>query len=361
MERKIKIAQIGCGKMAKYTMRYAFEKGAEVVLAFDVNEEIIGSDIGTIMETERKDVFVEDIQFLESRLKEIKPDIAIVTTMSLLNDLEDVLRACCNAHVNVITTCEEAFFASNSNPKLFHELDSLAKAGGITITGCGYQDIFWGGLVSNLASSTHAITKIKGSSSYNVEDYGIALARAHGAGLTLDEFERDIASSDNIREIEREALIQSRAFLPSYMWNVAGWISDKLGLHITSINQKCIPKTHEEDIYSSTLDMTIKAGDATGMSAVVTAQTKEGITIEAECIGKVYSESEFDVNEWTIEGEPNTTMIINKPCTVELTCADIINRIPDVLNARSGFVSTSEMPELKYRVLDLNEYVTKEE
>ena len=45
----------------------------------------------------------------------------------------------------------------------------LAKAGGITITGCGYQDIFWGGLVSNLAASTHKITKIKGSSSYNVE------------------------------------------------------------------------------------------------------------------------------------------------------------------------------------------------
>lgn len=53
-------------------------------------------------------------------------------------------------------------------------------------------------------------------------------------------------------------------------------------------------------------------------------------------------------------------MVINKPCTVELTCADIVNRIPDVLNARSGFVSTSEMPELRYRVKDLNEYVLKD-
>ena len=106
--------------------------------------------------------------------------------------------------------------------------------------------------------------------------------------------------------------------------------------------------------------MTIKAGDATGMSAVVTAETKEGITIEAECIGKVYNENEFDVNAWTIEGEPNTTMVINKPATVELTCADIVNRIPDVINSRSGFVSTSEMPEPKYRVNSLNEYIEKE-
>ena len=360
MERKIRVAQIGCGKMSKYTMRYAEEKGAEVVLAFDVSSDVIGSDIGLIMETSKKNVVVEDINNLESRLNEVKPDIAIVTTMSLLNDLGDVLRTCAKCHVNVITTCEEAFFASNSNPTLWKELDSLAKAGGITITGCGYQDIFWGNLISNLASSTHRITKIKGSSSYNVEDYGIALAKAHGAGLTLDEFERDVASSDKISKEAREKLIQNREFAPSYMWNVAGWLIDKLGLHLTSISQKCVPQTSKEDIYSSTLDMTVKAGDATGMSAVVTAETEEGITIEAECIGKVYSPEEFDINAWTIEGEPNTTMIINKPATVELTCADIVNRIPDVINSRSGFVSTSEMPELKYRVKDLNEYVEKE-
>ncbi len=360
MKRKIKVAQIGCGNMSEYTMRYVFEKGGEVVLAFDCNKDVIGNDIGKMMKSDPKGIIVEDVHCLEERLKSVQPDIAIITTMSLLGDLEDVLRACCNAHVHAITTCEEAFFASNSNPKLFQELDSLAKAGGITITGCGYQDIFWGNLVSGLASSTHTISKIKGSSSYNVEDYGLALAKAHGAGLTLEEFERKIASYDNISKEERERLINEREFLPSYMWNVVGWLSDKLGLRIKNINQKCLPMTHNESIYSSTLNMTIKAGDVTGMRAVVTATTVEGIIIEAECIGKVYSEAEFDANVWTIEGEPETTMVINKPCTVELTCADIVNRIPDVLNARSGFVSTSEMPELRYRVNDLNEYVIKD-
>jgi len=359
MERKVKVAQIGCGKMSKYTMRYVYEKGAEMVLAFDICEDLFGTDIGSIMELDDKGIKVEDIKNLEARLKEVKPDIVIVTTMSLLNDLEDVLRICAKSGVNVVTTCEEAFFASNSNPSLFKELDTLAKANDVTITGCGYQDIFWGGLISNLAASTHKITKIKGSSSYNVEDYGIALAKAHGAGLTLEEFDQEVASVDRMTPEERQKLIDNREYAPSYMWNVAGWLIDKLGLHLTSISQKCVPMTHDEDIYSSTLDMTVKAGDATGMSAVVTAMTEEGITIEAECIGKVYSSEEFDVNEWSIIGEPETTMVINKPCTVELTCADIVNRIPDVINARSGFVSTSEMPELMYRVESLNTYVNK--
>jgi 4-hydroxy-tetrahydrodipicolinate reductase len=103
--------------------------------------------------------------------------------------------------------------------------------------------------------------------------------------------------------------------------------------------------------------MNIPAGHATGMSAVVTAETEEGIILEAECIGKVYSEEEFDKNEWTVIGEPETTITVQRPATVELTCADIVNRIPDVINAVPGFIPTSQMPEPTYRVKDLHEYL----
>jgi 4-hydroxy-tetrahydrodipicolinate reductase len=40
--------------------------------------------------------------------------------------------------------------------------------------------------------------------SYNVEDYGIALAKVHGSGLSMADFDRDIAQTDS---------------LPSYVWN----------------------------------------------------------------------------------------------------------------------------------------------
>ena len=343
----LKIVQYGCGKMSVYTMRYVIDNGGEIVGAVDINPNVIGKDIGDIMGTDKKGVVVENVANAEQMLMTLKPDCVIVTTMSLLADVEDALMLCAKCGVNAITTCEEAFYPMNSNPTLTTKIDQLAKENNCTITGSGYQDAFWGNLITTLVGASHNITKIKGSSSYNVEDYGIALAKAHGAGLTKEEFNAQVASADEISDEERQKVIESGAYAPSYMWNVNGWLCDKLGLTVISQRQKCVPQFNDYDIESSTLGMTVKAGMATGMSAVVTTETQEGITLETECIGKVYNKDEFDRNAWTVYGEPDTTLVIEKPDTVRLTCATVVNRIPDVIKAEPGFVPTSRMGELK--------------
>ena len=345
----LRVVQYGCGKMSKYTMRYVYEKGGEIVGALDINPAVIGKDIGTIMECEDKGVVVTDVANARELLAELKPDACIVTTMSLLSDLEEALTICAELGINAITTCEEAFFSWNSNPTLTKKLDELAKQNNCTITGSGYQDIFWGQLISSICGATQSIKRIVGESWYNVEDYGIALAEAHGAGYTLAEFDEKIASIDRMSDEERQKLIDSGEYAPSYMWNVNGWLCDKLGLTPTHQSQECVPETYHEDIESSTLGMTVKAGDATGMSAVVTTETEEGITLVTKCVGKVYAPDEFDINEWTVEGEPNTTITVQRPATVELTCASVVNRLPDLVAAKPGFVPTAEFGELNFK------------
>ena len=348
MEQKIKAVQYGVGKMSLYTMRYMLEKGIEIVGAVDVNPAVIGKDIGEILGREKLGVVVTSAENAEEMMQTTKPDICIITTRSLIAELEEPYMLCAKLGINAISTCEEAFYPQNSNPTLTNKIDELAKANNCTITGTGYQDIYWGQLITSIAGSTQKITKIKGSSSYNVEDYGIALAEAHGAGLTLEDFDKQVASVDRMSDEERQEIINKGEYAPSYMWNVNGWLCSKLGLTIISQTQKCVPQTYKDDIYSSTLDMTIKAGDATGMSAVVTTKTKEGITIESECIGKVYAPDEFDKNVWTVEGEPTTTITVEKPATVELTCATVVNRIPDVIKAEPGYVTTEKLGDLQF-------------
>lgn len=352
MERKLRLAQYGCGKMSVYTMRYAIEKGAEIVCAFGRSSNI-GRDIGEIAGIGKTGVFVQDSRNAVAIMNETKPDACIITTASLMHDLKRPFLDCIESGVNAITLCEEAFYPWNSAPKTTRMLDGLAKEKNVTLCGSGYGDVFWGNLITIIAGATHTIKKITGKSSYNVEEYGIALARAHGVGLSLEDFAREIAAADDISLSERDALISEETFLPSYMWNSNGWLCSQLGLTVKEQTQTCFPQTHDTELRSETLQMTIPAGHATGMSAMVTTETEEGIVIEGNCIGKVYAPGEFDQLVWSIHGEPDTEVVINRPATVELTCATIVNRIPDLIAAPPGFITSEKMPMNRFRSRDI--------
>lgn len=357
MNRKIRIAQYGCGKMSVYLMRYVLEKGAEIVAAFDVNPAVIGKDIGEIMGCGAVGIIISDAWEAAKVLGALKPDVCIIATRSTMIDVKDAFTVCAKNGVNAISTCEESLYPWNSSYEITKELDELAKANNCTLCGSGYPDMYWGSLITTLAGSIHTLKKIKGSSSYNVEDYGIALAEGHGAGLSIEEFDKQIGKYNDLSYEEAQKMIADGVIEPSYMWNQNGWLCSQLGLHIVSQTQKCIPITHKDDLESSTLGRTIPAGYATGMSAVVTTQTEERITLETSCLGYVYGPEDMDRNEWTLEGEPDTTLSVNRPATVELTCATLTNRIPMLIDAPPGYITTENMPVNYYLVKPMHEYV----
>ena len=333
MDRKIKVVQYGAGKMSRYLMRYVLEHGGELVGAFCRNKTHIGKDVSEIIGNGYPfvGVTVENSADADKRIGELKPDVCIIATRSTVAELEDIFTICAKHGVNAITTCEEALYPWNSSPALTTKLDKLAKEGGCRLTGVGYCDLYWGTMVTNLAGSS--------------------------AGLTVEEFNKTIGCYNDTPSDEMKELVESGKYVPSYMWNQNGWLCSKMNLHITSQTQKCIPCVDKEDLKSETLGMVVKAGDATGMRAIVTTETEEGITLVTECVGKIYNPEETDKNVWTLHGEPETTCIVNQPATVELTCATLVNRIPQLIDAPAGYVTTDQFPYNEYMVHPMNEYV----
>lgn len=334
----LKVLLWGFGNMNKITLRYLKERGYKIVGV--VGHHNIGESpfavAGLPVPVEDSNLKIVHSNsaktFLEELCKSQKPDCALVATRSTIKDLSESLLLLGSHGINAVTIAEEAFYSVNTSKELTAKINETFKANKVSVTGTGYQDIFWGFLPVTLLGATHKAEKVKGFTQYNVDDYGIALCEAHGVGLTVEEFEKTIAKSEEA----------------TYVWNSNEWIANCLGWGVKKITQVITPILAKKDLFSKSFTKNVEKGKVIGMKANVKTECLNGIEIETDMIGVVYDEQDIDSCRWVIQGEPTTEVVINRPATVELTCASAVNRIPQVVKAKEGYVPSFELGLIKY-------------
>jgi hypothetical protein len=339
--RRIKAVVYGVGAMNSIATRMMLEKGVDIVGALARSPEKVGRDLGEVAGLGfQTGVTVEDDpdRVLSSR----QADIAVLAVASYMSDMYEHLRRCAEHGVNAVTIAEEALYPWNTAPMATAELDRLARSTGVTLTGTGHQDVYWVNLVSMLLATAHRVEAVTGRASWNVDDYGPEVTKDQRVDTTVDDFEAWL------READRP---------PSFGRNTLGALVDDLGLSVASQESTTRPEIAQQPVQSKSLGVTVAPGRVIGFTDIDTVRSHQGITLSFEMTGRLYLEGEADINDWTVSGEPNLRLTNPAVPTMMSTCCQLVNRIPDVINAPPGFITIDKLPQLRYRTYPLGVYV----
>ena len=343
--RRIKAVVYGVGAMNSVATRMMLEKGVDIVGALARSPEKVGHDLGEVAGLGyQTGVVIDDDP--DRVLSTRQADIAVIAVSSYMSDMYEHLHCCAGHGVNAVTIAEEALYPWNTSPTQTAELDRLARRNGVTLTGTGHQDVYWVNIVSMMLGTSHRIDTVTGRASWNVDDYGPEVVKDQQVDTTLEEFEDWLAEADRP---------------PSFGRNTLGALVADLGLSASEVTTTTRPEIATQPVDSSTLGITVQPGRVIGFTDVDTVITNEGITLVFEMTGRLYSEGEADINDWTVTGEPELRLINPAVPTGVTTVTQLVNRIPDVINAPPGFITIEKLPALRYRAFPLGMYLNDRE
>ncbi|WP_349827052.1 hypothetical protein [Brevibacterium litoralis] len=170
-----------------------------------------------------------------------------------------------------------------------------------------------------------------------MDDYGPELAAGYQVGKTAEGFEAWTRIDEEVP--------------PTFGRTCLDAIVRDLGLTPQEITHEKRPEyAPAGGLHSNAFDTDIAERLVIGYTDIDRITTEEGHIFVFEMTGKIYAEGEGDINVWDFTGEPDLYLSNGTVPTMMTTCTQLVNRIPDVVAARPGFVPVTELPRIRYRV-----------
>ena len=330
---KPRLVIYGVGQYGSLVTKFADAKGWPIVAAYNRVGDKIGEDLGQVAGLGKDlGVIVEDCD--QADFSNLDADIGVVTVTNQLALNHDAHTRLLGAGLNVVCHGSQSYFPYGCNPDLAEELNTLAITNGVTFTGSGIWDMsrIWAGLLV-----AGPCTEIRSLYHSSITDLGDGQATKEqvaqlGVTLTVEEF--------MAKGLDKSPIAGSYVTIPQHV--LAG-----LGFTLKDSQTRIEPVIFEQDYLSELMGCVIPAGHIVGFRVIANVQTTEGVTASAHIELREFHEGEVEHMFWSVDGEPATRIRTEREDSAHATAACLFNRIPDVINARAGVVTVSELGPLR--------------
>lgn len=326
---KTNVIIYGCGVMGRRVTEALEEKASlQVVGAVDIDENLVGKDLGQILE-KPKTLGIPIEKDAGTLFARVNAQAVVLTTTSHLEVVFPQIEECLQAKLNVVSTCEELSYPWMRHPDLTRQVDDLAREHGVTVVGTGINP---GYLMDTLPLMLTAlclrVDSIKVTRMMNSAKRRLPFQKKVGTGMTQAEFKE---------KIEAKVITGHVGLLESIHMIAAGlgWVLDE------AIELPPQPVITDKVIKTGLGE--VKPGDVVGLTSVAFAKKdgREVITLEFNANADV--DEEYD--EVVIEGLPRVHEKILGGVHGDIgTVAVTVNTIPRAVAAAPGVKLMKDLP-----------------
>ncbi|MEM2364792.1 MAG: hypothetical protein QXD81_04885 [Candidatus Bathyarchaeia archaeon] len=331
VHEKFKVSLVGVGAMGKLIAKLALEKGFDVVGAFDIDENIVGKDLGDVIGIGRElGIIVEKDLTL---MRDIGADVAIYATVARVRELLPQVLPAIRAGIDIVSTCEELIYPWHIPES--REIDREAKKHNVTVFGTGVNPGFtMDVLPAVLTSVCHEVNGVEIKRVVDVSPYSIRDMMMWGIGLSTEEWW-------GLRKDGKVGMIGLDC--------IAHYVSNCLGVKIDKIEEECRPI--EAKVPRKGLYLSVDPGKVAAFEHLLYGIANGRRFVSLTYIGDLDPKAEGSAEPGVyirIHGRPDIMVELQGTTLGDegalATTARIVNMVPIVAKAPSGLLTQRELP-----------------